>query len=113
MKRQLEALIVAMTKGLEIVPNSTRSWLPTKVKYSPQKNIIACCPLAHVAIGLGQPPSTYFSVLSDNFPDLNSIRVHHPSVSVGVLDLSAAIETLSGQYKWSTEQVIDWLKKQL
>lgn len=115
---QLLQIITAMRDGLKKVPGSTKSWNADRTDPE-SRELVACCPLAHAAVGLGHSPHTYFA-LEGRWPVLLEVKVKappevrpdRPDVTPdehGHITLRDAIETLSGRYRWTTERVIRWL----
>lgn len=114
-RAQVRDIIKAMKRGLELVPGSTQTWspsFPTK-QFCVPCLLTHCCPLAHAAIGVGRPACDY-NYVSRSWPIMHDQRVLWDYDSVGryrKITLALAIETLSGDLQWTTEQVIEWLSQ--
>lgn len=108
---QIMNLCDAMRQGLKLYPNSIKAWNPFDAGQR------ACCPLAHAYVGLGGDPAEY-SRVNVRFPVLDDQMVkneHGPEYEGDPAErtLGLTIEVLSGDYQWTTEQVIEWLETKL
>jgi hypothetical protein len=103
MRQDVKELADAMERGWYEVPNmSTGKFF----KYDTHdKNVIACCALGHLRIGLDYTPAYH---LYERMPILGIQYV--VSENGGRFDLFTAIVKLNDEYHWSTRDIIAWLR---
>lgn len=104
-QEQLKSLIGAMKSGLKLAPHSTQEWVASTIV----NGQLGFCPLMHAVYGVRGYVHGY-SVAYKMWPVLLMQKVSGWYGDSKPKSLGVAIETLGGEYQWTTEQVIAWLQ---
>lgn len=108
MNVQLKELIDCMQKGWNQLPRNPTDQSSFCGTY---EHPTSACPLAHAILGKTGHVS-FYEKASELFPILTKQKVKFPDDGF-TLNLTTAVINLADCYKWTTPQVIGWLKSHL
>jgi hypothetical protein len=106
MRQDVKDLADAMERGWSEIPRMSTGRFFSFDEWD--KNIVACCALGHLRIGLNRASAAF---LWERMPvlDTQAVILQHGEK----LDLFNAIIKLNDEYHWSTPEIVAWLRTHL
>lgn len=104
MRQDVKALADAMQKGWQTIPHMCRQTF-FKYKKDNYEKIVSCCAIGHAFIGSGNYHIIIPAVAL--FPIMRKQKVRFDNHEI---NLYRAITILNDQYRWSTPEIIKWLR---